>query len=409
MKGDLPQISVAISLLMLVLCTTSAQAQWSKPIPVASPPYDDQPDIYFAKTTNTAYVFYSHTTQTETNVISEICYKSYSFNSSILSNEKCMRLRHRVFEPPKVVGTDDGQHLYAVFSANRTLRGKECDSSNWDGCLDTYFMESANAGATWSEPIAIHSGDLRDVVRRSKTNIVYVKETKRIMIFYERATYSNRIPVFVTRPDGSTIFSSERTIADRLYYVGYRMKSGYILNGNSVIIYLFGVDSRDYSIWGEYTTDNGVRWNPTPDLMQSAYGAQFEVISSLSRDTLYLMIIRSDVYKLFVFDTEGKAQDRTIPLSLDAEGYHPILGDVSKNDKRLLLIGKDKSSTLSTFTYGVDFEELVDLKSTPPLLNYKGAITYSNETHFVVLTLHKVESEVSLSTFSMKKNGLSAE
>jgi len=155
----------------------------------------------------------------------------------------------------KITGTDDGKHLFIVTTA--------WELSEEGMRAEVYFSESNDNGISWSKPVKIQRENMDDIYERETQSLVYVKETGRIYIFYlyHKIRESLTFIGIVTRPAGSTIFSTEKLYFTNIDYLIYAVKCAYTLENSRTRLHLIMHVSKDGENLIQYSSsDDGFSW-----------------------------------------------------------------------------------------------------------------------------------------------------
>eukprot|EP01022_Parablepharisma_sp_SALTPOND_P000227 TRINITY_DN100_c0_g1_i2.p1 TRINITY_DN100_c0_g1~~TRINITY_DN100_c0_g1_i2.p1 ORF type:complete len:435 (-),score=-4.57 TRINITY_DN100_c0_g1_i2:118-1422(-) len=115
---------------------------------------------------------------------------STKFNDSLVSSLRAV-----------IKGAGDGKRLYLAFHGSRRVY-----SSSY---ADVNFTESSDGGKTWSPMIHMPKENSNDNLHRHINDMLYIKETGRIFIFYRR---DEKAVCVTTRSPGSSVFSLEKPV-----------------------------------------------------------------------------------------------------------------------------------------------------------------------------------------------------
>ena len=196
-----------------------------------------------------------------------------------------------------LTGSADGKVIVATFCASRT-------DSNY--IKDIFFVESEDSGKSWSAPIRVARDDMEDSQDRFAPKILYVKETKRVFIFYAKTSGV----YFVSRAAGSTIFSKEALI-DSTYAMLTDLSATYTFSNSAVVmVHWFTVLPRDSTKGihiGAYSLDNGIHWKVVKS-GNYEYHQNTVITSSNSFDSRRGVMVYNcinDIFEVF-FDTRSE-------------------------------------------------------------------------------------------------------
>ncbi|MDR3713531.1 MAG: sialidase family protein [Puia sp.] len=144
----------------------------------------------------------------------------------------------------KISGRGNGKALYIAF-ANAVGR--------------ILFLESEDHGATWSSPVRVNNK-----TANTFGTIRCVAETGRVYMVYRRGSDYRQAEglVFISRPDGSKVFSPEKVIANPKGV--FSIDSAYTWANGRVVLHVLYVDVN--ALMYMKSEDNGVTWSPAQDL-----------------------------------------------------------------------------------------------------------------------------------------------
>jgi len=172
----------------------------------------------------------------------------------------------------KITGSDDGKHIYAVFSSGRYNEANNfCSSSGTAGCHEVYFSESSSNGLTWSPSVKIERNDMRDMTLRDSISLIHIKKTNRLFIFFEYDNVKDRIGAvgFTTRPSESSYFTPEKLIFSAYKSKIYAVHAGYSydkIQGTTLLHVSWSqtdVEKYDYphQIYYASSNNDGISWS----------------------------------------------------------------------------------------------------------------------------------------------------
>jgi len=162
----------------------------------------------------------------------------------------------------KITGANNGNNLYISIMARRF-----CDQDLSSECHDQYFTESTDNGLTWNPLIQVPRENLDDKCERLGDNLLFVRETGRLFIFYHKiceVSDENDYLFFVTRPAGIRYFNNEKRLFDAMKTIRPSIISTYIFKNNKPAVYIFWGDlanSPQRHILFSQTSDNGQTWS----------------------------------------------------------------------------------------------------------------------------------------------------
>ncbi len=110
----------------------------------------------------------------------------------------------RNYRNSDLTGADDGKRVFLSVCARRV------ESEYYD----VYFMESGDAGDSFSKPVAVPRVNMTDAVNRYSPNIRFNGDRERLWIFYFAKNGTDAISIsYVSRPKDSIVFSPEQLVA----------------------------------------------------------------------------------------------------------------------------------------------------------------------------------------------------
>eukprot|EP01022_Parablepharisma_sp_SALTPOND_P000226 TRINITY_DN100_c0_g1_i1.p1 TRINITY_DN100_c0_g1~~TRINITY_DN100_c0_g1_i1.p1 ORF type:complete len:587 (-),score=-38.40 TRINITY_DN100_c0_g1_i1:118-1878(-) len=175
-------------------------AEWTAPVEFGRNSHQSSMvlDMYTDPSTEISHVLYMYWSGA-----SAYCYSAIYPNGSLIHSTKFSIHHYYWSHGSKIKGAGDGRHLYIALGGTRRIH---------TGGLfhDVSFTESSDGGKSWSPMVQVPKENSSDTNNRVMNDMVYIKETGRIFIFY----FSSPDKVYVvTRSPGSSIFSLERLIA----------------------------------------------------------------------------------------------------------------------------------------------------------------------------------------------------
>ena len=294
-----------------------------------------------------------------------VCFTKFSFDHKPLSGVKCYQGYYG--SQYYLTGKGDDKVLYIVYSAPRKGSGYECSSSSTDGCYETYFVESADDGLTWSSPVKVPRKDMDDQYHRTLPKALYIPHTDRIVIFYvmsASAILPSTSVRFTARSTGSTVWSTEKTITSNGIYAFTELNAYYSKDGPNTYLHVFALQAT-FGFHYLRSTTNGVSWerklllsgensyscHPVhePDLYSNIlfaacsynyYNMQFLSSEDFGATWRYKQFPKNDssyIYTYSVaFSPEGKAKDKIalILLQRNYQDNEVILYNVATQEYR---------------------------------------------------------------------------
>jgi len=170
--------------------------------------------------------------------------------------------------PVHISGGDDGKYIYSAYTSYKYTSGNnKTNAEAGDGphmYEQPYFVESYDNGQTWSSPIECAMGrGANDGNSKIVTTSLYIKETKKIFVFYlsevdNAITFNSRLP-------NQKSFTSEKKIVS--YPVGdwiYWMRSAYTFSNNKTTLHLAFALQKQKMIYYTNSADTITWKQPVP-------------------------------------------------------------------------------------------------------------------------------------------------
>ena len=234
---------------------------------------------------------------------------------------------------PTIAGTDDAKSVFVVYQKMDTL------DSNKSAVL---FIESNDAGVTWSKPISLGNANAGF---RSYPNILYQRETGRIVVFYITMMLDWTFKItMTTRPKGSTVFSAERyiynatSVADRLE-LDYTRDGKYGMNLH-LHWSITSMQPFESNITYGCSRDNGISWAQPVIIFKDRTPRMFSM--SGSHDLAIPAIVSSsfDFRRTFirVSRNAGRSWDNEVPFMGVEMSDLAICGNSALNKTMLFVI-----------------------------------------------------------------------
>jgi len=151
-------------------------------------------------------------------------------------------------------------YLYSVSSGARTPKSStaECDSGINKGCLEIMFRQSEDLGLTWTEPVFASRKNMTDLAHRRGASILHIPETGRVYIFYMKTEiFGQSYLAYITRPGGSTIFSTEYTISKLVNIYDYAVSNAVTMVNKKQIFHLAWIQDGKFTY---LATENVIYW-----------------------------------------------------------------------------------------------------------------------------------------------------
>eukprot|EP01022_Parablepharisma_sp_SALTPOND_P023545 TRINITY_DN5009_c0_g1_i1.p1 TRINITY_DN5009_c0_g1~~TRINITY_DN5009_c0_g1_i1.p1 ORF type:complete len:430 (-),score=2.95 TRINITY_DN5009_c0_g1_i1:51-1247(-) len=391
----------AFHILVFMLCIASCN--WSPPIKLETTPFSFVSSIYL------------HTSQA-TVVISRgdlSNESSIEFGTRAISNNHSPKPfvlldSNQVFG--KVIG--DGKRLFLAEFAPRVKPGDPCTMEQPNGCLDVLFRESLDNGQTWSVPIRVPRPNMNDAAIRLFPNIVHIKETGRLYIFYKYSLADeSKIAIgYVTRPPGSTVFSQERLIfQDREIVPG--IGAGYTFENGKFMLHLAwreGLTALMYT-----SSNNGITWKPPTKKATLSPNTQYlDYISLLAQQHRLFLAYIGQYWTGYILHSEDQGNTWSEPIKV----MDPMTDQLTAAycEDRVFIAGIRKQNFyLSSFNAktqevrneGKAFEELAKVDN--PMIScikikdgkYKIAVAATTEDSMKSEQAYYSETEISTSTY----------
>ena len=235
------------------------------------------PLVHFCPTTNVTHIFWE---EIDNKKDLYLMYRVRLPNST-LTPTRCLDQEHPLAYYENVISvqsTDDGMHLFLAYGAYRVRSGKGCTKRNDDSCIEVFFTESTDGGATWSKPVRINRKEMYDTKHRCLPSMVFEKATGRIWIAYYIDMYAGMV---VRRPDAKE-FESEQSLS--LYMFGRILHMGYTHDSNANLTWLHMVwweddINRTKSIYYSRSNDSAENWARRNKLVDKYKGDNLPTIA----------------------------------------------------------------------------------------------------------------------------------
>jgi len=211
------------------------------------------------------------------------------YPNGILSSVEELDNEHEC-EHVSVTGAHDGEQLFVAYAADRRSKHTHCGMDTRDGCLDIYTINSADGGFTWSRVMAVPRTNMDDIWNRQYPKVIMNPATGRVWIFYvlsnvEAETFSLG---FVTRPEGSTIYSLERLLGYRKELIMEVTVALSKYNGNAMIHLVWtGEVQKQLHLMQAISANNGDSWQTT-EIIQPGFAGRFT--SDIRIDPGYMVL-----------------------------------------------------------------------------------------------------------------------
>ena len=157
----------------------------------------------------------------------------------------------------KIIGDEANKGIAIAVEGQREFHLGVCNATNTKGCFDIYVTISDDSGASWSDPVPVprHSG--KDVADRLAPNFVLNPISHRIYLFYTHRiiTSTETYIAYVTRPPGSSIFSTE--VITRVQVEERLIGALPTLHNGKVVMNAF-IEEKGNTI--HMYTENGITW-----------------------------------------------------------------------------------------------------------------------------------------------------
>jgi len=202
---------------------------------------------YLDSASKTIHFVYTH----GNNRVLKTSYVGYFPNETTIKTDF---LPNNIHFSAHITGANDGQNIFAVFCASRQAGS---------GPKEVFFTESEDGGISWKNPVPIPRDNMNDNIDRLEPKILYIKETRRLFIFFAQYGSGSYKGVYAaTRAAGSKIFSKESEI-DSKYQMQTDLSATYTWSNNiaNIIVHWFTPRDSEKGIHiGAYSMDNGVKW-----------------------------------------------------------------------------------------------------------------------------------------------------
>lgn len=361
--------------------------QWSKPLLVQAGGSKHETGIYL-RPSGEVLAFFSWS--------DSVCYKAIKDEKIVQENCFC---KGKLAQDLSVVPINNGTGIFVAFSAPRVSQEKGCGKESRDGCMDIYYTESLDAGATWTHPRQAPRKDLNDPVHRTSPQALHISETGRTFIFYlVPGEDINRINS-VTKSKGSSVFSPESAVYSNRYAFS-KLKAQYINQWDTITIYVGYECLYWFSI--VYTSDNGISWSKPKAKQFVTKRLQYVMTRPVTADNLFLAVMDLGLLTLSVVDDEGVTTSSSFYHLGEFLGHKPLVTAYPEDGVRYLVSAQRKGRSQSTHIYNVGQKLLTDIRVAAPFSCSDKAVLTKGQ-RFLVSVLHNVTADLYISTLSLPR------
>ncbi len=211
-------------------------------------------------------------------------------------------------------GAGDGRHLYLALSA--PLDGV--------GINTAVLFESENSGVNWTNAQRVF---LNDSVDRRLQDMIYVPETGRVFVFYVvPATGELRM---VSRPRGSTVFSSESVVARGAGTVGrFVARAAFAQSGSKSLLHVVYL-TEDHRLMYTQSSTNGVTWTPGKQLTVDKVASFYGPVAGKAVHIAYVLPGSSTVAKMIYSSDAGRSFSTPQTISTKPARSEPQFGEIA--------------------------------------------------------------------------------
>lgn len=169
-----------VSLGVLVLCISVVYSKWGTPVEITS--YSDPTQLgktlFTDESSGVTHVAYCNSSDGS-------LYHGYLDESGLFLTEPTLVNDNLNCYDVAFVGPHDGQHIYMVMEARRSMSIEACNENSLDSCDDIYIFESEDDGQTWLPPNNI-GGTPGDPFRRMTFTLLENWSTKYFWLVYQK-------------------------------------------------------------------------------------------------------------------------------------------------------------------------------------------------------------------------------
>ena len=381
-----------VALAILLTLFSASWANWTTPILVSKGIADRSPALYQDPTSGTRFAFYAQNTSSE----SFLCRSIYNPDDS-LDSEECLNL-NKWIRDITVTGSGNGQDLFLAFSAGRTITGGNCKENDVNGCIDVFYMESSDAGKTWTQPRAVPRANMKDAVMRTMPKILFMEESRRLFIFYYRVGEAGEI-CQVARPDGSSIFNNEAVVYHNDYPITRLQVTSTSAWGETNIHVVFVV--LYWMAWIR-SNNNGISWEGAEGIRYVKPDVLYSITPSYLRDTVFIASSDQRVFTLTTIDYDFIIEHMLEKFD-NKQGYNAFVCMVPGANGQVVLTGNAQTQNVTTYMFDNGMHKLNDTKFTPPMNPYPDGGIRVEDTLFIVSVLHAVDNDLYLSSVALQK------
>eukprot|EP01022_Parablepharisma_sp_SALTPOND_P004969 TRINITY_DN121389_c0_g1_i1.p1 TRINITY_DN121389_c0_g1~~TRINITY_DN121389_c0_g1_i1.p1 ORF type:complete len:402 (-),score=2.67 TRINITY_DN121389_c0_g1_i1:163-1368(-) len=231
------------------LCLISAYiatAEWTVPVKVGEAQnqygYSGVTDMYLDPSTDTSHVVYRDDSE------EAYYYSAILSDGTVAHTSKFTDWKQS--SPWRAVIKGNGKRLFIALRGSRTMNDKFY--------FDVNFTESYDGGISWIPMIQTPKRNSSDNIRRFIGDMVYIKETGRLFLFYWREDGSVWT---TTRAPGSSIFNIESPIAAVIpEWRGKTIIAAYGYKANKIMLHVF-IANKTHLLYVR-SLNNGLTWLP---------------------------------------------------------------------------------------------------------------------------------------------------
>jgi len=327
----------------IFLCILYTNCEWTTPVKVQEMAH--YMEIYVTSTFRDTKNKITHTIVAD-RFAREYYYLAIDDNGKILYRTNI--LGQEFIFTGLISGPDNGKNLYML------LWGKPSPTAE---SFTISYSESEDNGLTWSEfKVIVKEEGFHKLLQ----DMIYVKETNRIYAFFNGEDKTVRM---ITKPNNSSIFSSESIIAKNAFVDALIIKAAYSPHktGHGIRLHVFYKNTNQNLVY--ITSENsGVHWS-------SPYVFPDEAVKSVSgvvatQNSVYAVYtpLESNPAKL-VFSHDFGKTFKTINVMTDPVVSYTIQGfTMCQNKNNIFLAGLFVADTDNDFVCEYDLIKANDMK-----------------------------------------------
>jgi len=175
----------------------------------------------------------------------------------------------------EIVGPHDGQHVYILMEARRSMSTEECNEKNLDACDDLYVIESVDNGQNWL-PARLAGGKPGDAVRRRTFKALTNWNTPYIVLMYSKFVGAAMSLNAIRYDTKKGIFEHDTVLVPKFSGLDYYQLTTIDDSGASTHILIYATPYT-LALQTLISNDNGATWKKGDSLRNVCEGAKFTI------------------------------------------------------------------------------------------------------------------------------------